>query len=225
MSREQGASQRSAHADDNATAERWGNGRRKEPLGIRAGGAHWNADHEAIARNALVLLVDRGFYKGLRQDAAGPVTTRTVYRHFADATALAVAAIEQLPSGSDWIQPGGREELHAALRSAFASSAPIAAVHAVVLSHRRDAPELLAAFTDHYLRPRRTALEAWLRAGSSSGDIRPGVDVWIIEASIDGALMTVVTDPPGSRSATTRANAVTDAIWAAVTTTTCTRHS
>lgn len=188
------------------------------PAGARPHRLSWLRAHEEIARAALAVMGERGYFTGLRRSLGNEAYSRNVYRHYADSSALAVAAIEQLPSGADWIAPGGRDELNTAVYVTLSSPFPFAMVYASALGHRADVPELLAAYTTRVLTPRRLSIAAWLRSGKRAGWAKPDANPWIVEAAVDGALLAVAAGRAGPREITNRTATVTDAIWAAVST-------
>ena len=188
------------------------------PAGARPHKLPWLRVHEEIARTALDVMGERGYHSGLRRSLGNESYSRNVYRHYPDSVALAVAAIEQLPSGTDWIALGGRDELNAAIYTTLASPFPFAMIYATALAHRQDIPDLLASYTAQVLAPRRLSIAAWLRSGKRAGWARPDANPWIVEATVDGALLAVAAGRSGPREITARTTAVTDAIWAAVST-------
>jgi AcrR family transcriptional regulator len=170
--------------------DRYPSGRRKVPVGVRQGGAAWNKVHEALARTALDLIVQKGFGDMAMDDVAlqSGISKRTVYRHYPNKTELGIAAIHQLPT---WQRLDvGDGDIEGQVRRFLELSSPsdesFVPVLASVLAHRQTHPELLEAFREHVLVPRESALAELLERGQRSGGINPDVEPAAIGALATG---------------------------------------
>ncbi len=158
---------------------RFPSGRRREPLGVRAGGAAYQRLHERTASAALQLLAERGYADMSMDDVAlrAGVSKRTVYRHYATKVDLAVAAIQQLAGMFEFQQSeaAADERLRAFFRSEDARDAVFGPVVATAVVNRTEVPELLAALREHVLAPREALIARFIREGQQEGVIRPDI--------------------------------------------------
>jgi AcrR family transcriptional regulator len=180
--------------------ERFPSGRRRSPLGVREGGEAWEQIHVQLAREALRLLAELG-YAGMGMDdvarAAG-ASTRTIYRHYPTKVDLAVAAIEQLPTMAGWIDGDDalEDRIARAISIGEAHHEYLVPVMANAIVYRNTVPELLDAFRDHVLAPRRAVIEAYVTRDKAAGVIREDVSADVVSAFLTGERVESFVDTP-----------------------------
>src|SRR3954470_5769077 len=132
----------------------------------------------AIVAATVRLLGEQGF-AGMSVEgvaAAAGVGKPAIYRRFADKRALALAAIEaalepiEVPDQGDT-----RAELRAAMVGIPQKPEPYLALIGGLMAERARHPELIEAFREHILLPRRALLREIVERGQARGDIRPEV--------------------------------------------------
>ncbi|MDO8308923.1 MAG: TetR/AcrR family transcriptional regulator [Actinomycetota bacterium] len=173
--------------------DRFPSGRRRSPLGVREGGEAWEQVHVQFAREALRLLAEFG-YAGMGMDevarAAG-ASTRTIYRHYATKVDLAVAAIGQLPTMAGWIDGDDALEVRVSRALSISAAHPeyLVPVLANAIVYRNTVPELLGAFRDHVLAPRRAVISTFVTRDQAAGAIREDVSADVVSTFITGAMV------------------------------------
>lgn len=183
---------RSARVAEDPDA-RYPSGRLRAPRGVRPGGRAWQQLHAELAWQGLVQLAERG-YPGMAMDdvarAAG-ASVSTIYRHYPTKVDLAVAAIQQLPTFTGWLD--GHDDPQARIDRA----ATIGAAHhpyfvpvlANAIVFRNSVPELLDTMVEHVMRPRQDAINALVEQGQARGEIRTDIDPTVIAALVVGDLV------------------------------------
>lgn len=200
-----------------ADGARYPSGRRKDTLGIQTGGAAWTQLHAQIAATALEILADAG-YAAFTIDAvakAAGTTRRTVYQHYPNKLALAVAAIRQLPAYEAWPARGGdiRHRIHELITNASMFPLRMPALLATALVHRGDAPELLAALNEHVLTPRRAVVSAHVTQAQQAGEIRGDITGEDVDTFITGFMLKEAAGLLAFRTKAKRAAALEDGVW------------
>jgi AcrR family transcriptional regulator len=140
----------------------------------------------ALAQAAVSLLADRGFARMSMEavaSAAG-VGKPAIYRRYKDKAELVAAAIAtQLPP----LDVPDVGDTAAELRSAVEHGLPpdgdayVALIGGLAAEYRHH-PELIAAFRERVLGPRRAGVQAAIERGQARGDLRDDVDA---EALLD----------------------------------------
>ena len=135
---------------------------------------------EAIVAATLKLLRERGF--GAMTIAAvaaeAGVGKPAIYRRFADKAALATAAVSRQLSSLEVPDLGDtRAELWLAVDTGFPADAPayLRLIGGLAAEENRH-PELIAAFRENVLGPRRATVQTLIERGQARGEIRPEVD-------------------------------------------------
>lgn len=199
-----------------ADGPRYPSGRRKDTLGIQTGGAAWTQLHAQIAATALGILADTG-YSAFTIDAvakAAGTTRRTVYQHYPTKLALAMAAIRHLPTYEAWSVTGStRERIHDLVASASMFPLRMPALMATALVHRQDAPELLAALSEHVLAPRRAIIATQVAQAQQAGEIRSDVTGEDIDTYVTGFMLKEAAGLLAFRTKAQRIRALEDGIW------------
>jgi AcrR family transcriptional regulator len=141
---------------------------------------------DAIETAAATLLAERGFARMSVEAVAAEagVGKPAVYRRFRDKTALVTAVIGahlaplEVPDLGDT-----RAELLQAMEIGFPVEAEsyLALIGGLMAEHERH-PELIAAFRERVLLPRRAAVRRLLERGQARGDVREDVSA---EAALD----------------------------------------
>jgi len=141
---------------------------------------------DAIHAAAATLLAERGFARMSVEGvaAAAGVGKPAVYRRFRDKTELVTAIIGahlaplEVPDLGDT-----RAELWRAVEIGFPAEAEpyLALIGGLMAEHERH-PELIAAFRDRVLLPRRAAVKALIERGQERGDVRGDMEA---EAALD----------------------------------------
>jgi AcrR family transcriptional regulator len=145
-----------------------------------------SAVDEAIVDAALALLREQGFgamtVEGVAARAG--VGKPAIYRRHADKAALVAAAIRtQLPDLEAVDLGDTRAELRRAMDEGFPLDAPayVRLIGGLIAEEERH-PELIAAFRETILLPRREVVMALIRRGQERGDLRRDADP---EAALD----------------------------------------
>ena len=133
---------------------------------------------EAIIDATRRLLAEQGFARMSLDAVAGAagVGKPAIYRRFRDKADLVVATIRTALPEMHRPQPG---ETHAELRALFEGlpdepESYVALIGGLIAEHRRH-PELIEAFREHLLLPRRAIVIETIARGQDRGDIRPDV--------------------------------------------------
>jgi AcrR family transcriptional regulator len=133
----------------------------------------------ALLEAALELLSERGFARMSIEAVAAQagVGKPAVYRRYRDKADLVAAAIAtQLPA----LEPPDLGDTEAELRAALAHALPadgdayVALIGGLAAEYRHH-PELVAAFRERVLGPRRGTVQALIERGQERGDIRPDI--------------------------------------------------
>jgi AcrR family transcriptional regulator len=141
---------------------------------------------DAIVAATLALLGERGFGAMTIEAVAARagVGKPAIYRRFADKAALAEAVIaRQLPELDVPDLDDTRAELWQAVQKGLPSDGPgyLRLIGGLVAEEARH-PELIAAFRDNLLLPRRALVIGLIERGRERGDVASGVDP---EAALD----------------------------------------
>src|SRR3954470_15380507 len=133
----------------------------------------------AIVAATVRLLGEHG-YAGMSVEgvaAAAGVGKPAIYRRFADKRALVLAAIEDALEPIDGPDRGdARAERRAAMVGIPQAPEPYLALIGGLMAERLSHPELIAAFRERILLPRRELVRRIVRRGQARGDIRADVD-------------------------------------------------
>jgi AcrR family transcriptional regulator len=134
---------------------------------------------DAIERAALTLLNERGFARMSVEAVAteAGVGKPAVYRRFRDKADLAAAVISaQLPALEVPDLGDTRAELWLAVERGFpADGAAYVGLIGGLIAEQARHPELIAAFRERVLLPRRAVGQALIERGQARGDIRADV--------------------------------------------------
>jgi AcrR family transcriptional regulator len=128
----------------------------------------------------LELLAERGFARMSMEavaTAAG-VGKPAIYRRYRDKAQLVAAAIAtRLPAMDLAVLGDTHAELHAAITKSLPpdGEAYVALIGGLAAEHRHH-PELIAAFRERVLGPRRLAVRRLIERGQARGDLRADVD-------------------------------------------------
>ena len=141
---------------------------------------------EAIFAATRTLLAEQGFARMSMEAVArsAGVGKPAIYRRFPDKAALVVAVIA---SQLEPLEPADlgdtRAELWQAMRVGFPADGPVyvGLIGGLIAEHERH-PELIAAFRESVLGPRRTVVRGLIERGQRRGDIRTDVKA---EAALD----------------------------------------
>lgn len=197
--------------------ERTASGRHVTPLGIRTGGKAWLQIHSAISTAALEVLAETGwglFTVDAVAQRAG-VSKRTVYRHFPDKEALAVAGIRVLPTFHGWGKGNGtiKERIKKEVTRAGLFPRYLTPIMSTCLVHRDDVPALLDTLTTHVLEPRARAFDELLKDVRSAGIAREGVEGYQVDALVNGLLAAEYRGVATMNTPAKRAAVFTETIW------------
>jgi AcrR family transcriptional regulator len=135
---------------------------------------------DALAEATLTLLARRGFAAMTIEDVArqAGVGKPAIYRRHKDKAALVVAVVaRQLPALEVPDLGDTRDELWTAMDRGFPSDGPayVRLIGGLIAEEGRH-PELIAAFREHLLLPRRAIVIALVQRGQARGDIRSDID-------------------------------------------------
>jgi AcrR family transcriptional regulator len=131
---------------------------------------------EAIHKAALKLLVDQGFARMTIEAIAreARVGKPAVYRRYGDKAAVVAAAIEHALPDMPEPPPGpSHERLHALFTGSMPADAPnyLALIGGLMAEHRRH-PEIIAAFREQFLLPRRAIAMRVIAEAQRAGEVR-----------------------------------------------------
>ncbi len=149
---------------------------------------------EAIAAATLALLDESGFGAMTIEAVAGRagVGKPAIYRRYPDKATLVAAAIagRQLPELHVPDLGDTRLELRTAMERGFPPDAPsyVRLIGGLIAEEERH-PELIAAFRDNILSPRRATVKSLIERGQERGDIREDVDPEAVLDSLAGPLL------------------------------------
>lgn len=160
---------------------------------------------EAILDAALALFSERSFENISIDDVAARagVARATLYRRWtskASLIAAAIAARRGAPEFDAEIEADNGEELLDAL-SRLLTSPDFKGVMAHLIGASHEYPELIAAYWQSHVEPRRAAVVALLQAAQAKGRIRADADVGVIVDVLAGAFTYLVLVRPGERTA------------------------
>jgi AcrR family transcriptional regulator len=147
----------------------------------------------AIAAAAFELLSERGF-AGMSMEAVAAragVGKPAIYRRYPDKAALVAAVIAaQLPVLEIPDRGDSRAELWGAVRGGFPEDgdAYLGLIGGLAAEHERH-PELIAAFREHVLGPRRATVSNAVKRAQARGDVRPDIDPTAAVDLIAGPLL------------------------------------
>jgi AcrR family transcriptional regulator len=136
---------------------------------------------QAILRAALELMLERGYgamsIEGVAHRAG--VGKPAIYRRYRDKAHLVAAAIRSIMPPVDLPDTGDTlQDLRELARQAAAQrEGPFPTFLGVMLSEEQRQPELIEAFRETMLRPRREMFKTFARRGIERGDIRPELDL------------------------------------------------
>jgi AcrR family transcriptional regulator len=145
-----------------------------------------SAVDEAIVAAALELLREQGFGAMTVEGVAtrAEVGKPAIYRRFPDKAALVAAAIRTQLAPMEAVDLGDtRAEIRRAMDEGFPADAPayVRLIGGLIAEEERH-PELIAAFRETILLPRREIVMTLIRRGQERGDLRRDVDA---EAALD----------------------------------------
>ncbi|HEX5713503.1 MAG TPA: TetR/AcrR family transcriptional regulator [Solirubrobacterales bacterium] len=165
---------------------------------------------EAIVAATMALLGERGFGAMTIEAVAvaAGVGKPAIYRRFADKAELATAVVSRQLRDLEVPELGDtREELWLAVERGFPADAPayLRLIGGLAAEEKRH-PELIAAFRENVLGPRREAVRVLIERGQARGDLRPEVDPVAALDALAGPLLArafagVETGPEWRRSA------------------------
>jgi AcrR family transcriptional regulator len=135
---------------------------------------------DALADATLSLLAQRGFAAMTIEDVAreAGVGKPAIYRRHKDKAALVVAVVGRQLAELDVPDLGDtREELWTAMTRGFPADGPayVRLIGGLIAEEERH-PELIAAFREHLLLPRRATVIGLVERGQARGDIRSDID-------------------------------------------------
>ncbi len=197
--------------------ERTAAGRHVTPLGIRTGGKAWLQIHSTISTASLEVLAESGwgmFTVEAVAELAG-VSKRTVYRHYPDKEALAVAGIRLLPTYDGWGLGEGTtyERIKKAVARGGLFPHYLAPVLSTCIVHLDDVPALLETLTRHVLEPHARAFDVGLEDARREGVVKDDIRGFQVDALITGLLLAEYRGIPEMNTPAKRAAVMTDTIW------------
>lgn len=160
---------------------------------LRAPGRPREPETDARILDAAFRLMAQGGYVRMSMDAVAAeagVTKPTIYRRWPSKIELAMAALRAYCDASRPPAVGDtRADLIAELEHfRRAISRPYGmSLYGTVLAEEHETPELLAAFRESLVVPRRRALRAILDAAQARGELRPDADVALAVNMLVGA--------------------------------------
>ncbi len=197
--------------------ERDASGRHVTPLGIRTGGKAWLQIHSTIATSALAVLAEAGwgFFTVEAVADRAQVSTRTVYRHYPDKKALAVAGIRLLPTYDGWGKGAGTtyERLKKAVARGSLFPHYLAPILATCIVHRDDVPSLLETLNRHVLEPHARAFDEGLEDARREGVVKDDIRGFQLDALVVGLLLAEYRGIAEMNTPAKRAAVMTDTIW------------
>jgi AcrR family transcriptional regulator len=148
---------------------------------------------DAIITATLALLNERGFGAMTIEAVAirAGVGKPAIYRRFAGKAALVAAVIaRQLPDLEVPDLADTRAELWAAVEQGFPADAPsyVRLIGGLIAEEQRH-PELIGAFRNTILGPRRASVQSLIERGQARGDIRGEIDAEAAMDSLAGPLL------------------------------------
>ncbi len=159
----------------------------------RAPGRPREPETDARILDAAFRLMAQGGYVRMSMDAVAAeagVTKPTIYRRWPSKIELAMAALRAYCDASRPLVVGDtRADLIAELEHfRRALSRPHGmSLYGMVLAEEHETPELLAAFRESLVVPRRRALRAILAAAQARGELRPAADIALAVNMLVGA--------------------------------------
>lgn len=167
----------------------------------------------AIAQAALALFAERGVEGASIDEIArrAGVTRATVYRRWETKEALLADALRRArnPGEAEWpAAQWGELDADAFVRMMLETvpqtlaDGALAPLAARLLGASQSHPELVRAYWDGMLAPRRTAFGQAVAAMQAAGRLDPAVDPEVFQDMLSGALLyRLLLDPPGSADA------------------------
>jgi AcrR family transcriptional regulator len=148
---------------------------------------------EAIVEATVVLLAEQGFAAMTMEAVAkrAGVGKPAIYRRFPDKPSLVTAVISrQLPALEVPDLGDTRAELWTALEKGLPADGPsyVRLIGGLIAEERRH-PELIEAFRQHVLRPRRAIVQGLIERGVERGDIRAEVEAVTALDSLAGPFL------------------------------------
>jgi len=177
-----------AQSEQRRSAERNGNGEKRPPGRPRS-----EESRQAILRSTLKLLKETGFpelsIEAIAADA--DVSKATVYRWWPTKAALVADAFSDSASDELRFPDTGSVQKDMSLQMrqvvrVFRSQR--GKVVAALLGGGQSDPELIAAFRDRFLWPRRRQAYQTLQRGIDRGELPPGIDMDLILDSLYGPI-------------------------------------
>jgi AcrR family transcriptional regulator len=147
------------------------------------------ATHRAVLRAAYDLLAEGGLHQFTIEGVAARsgVARTTIYRWWPSKGALAMEGFLAATTAeiSFPLTRSAVADLKAHLRrcAKLLRGAPGRIMAGIVAEGQSD-PETLAAFTEHYLTPRRREAQAILQRGVQSGELRPDLDIAVVQSAL-----------------------------------------
>ncbi|CAH2601832.1 TetR/AcrR family transcriptional regulator [Rhodovastum atsumiense] len=158
-----------------------------------AGRPRCDATHRAVLRAAYELLAEAGLRQFTIEGVAARsgVARTTIYRWWPSKGALAMEGF-LAATAAEISFPMTRSavaDLKAHLRrcARLLRGAPGRIMAGIVAEGQSD-PETLAAFTEHYLRPRRREAMAILERAVENGELRPDLDLTVVQSALYASL-------------------------------------
>jgi AcrR family transcriptional regulator len=148
---------------------------------------------DALTDATLRLLADRGFARmsiGAVAGAAG-VGKPAIYRRFSDKAELVAAAIaSRLPAMEAPDLGDTRAEMHHAMETGWPADAEAyTGLIGGLMAERGHHPELIEAYRETVLLPRRALARAIVERGQARGDIRAELDPEMVIDMLSGPLL------------------------------------
>lgn len=136
---------------------------------------------QAILAAALKLLLEHGYaamsMEGVAREAG--VGKPAIYRRFANKLELAIAAIRLILHDLEVPDTGhARDDLRLLAEQAVPmTQGPFISLIGTMLAEQRRNPELIEAFRERVIHPRRRSFKTVARRGIERGEIRPDLDL------------------------------------------------
>lgn len=154
-----------------------------------AGRPRCDATHRAVLRAAYELLAEGGLRQFTIEGVAARsgVARTTIYRWWPSKGALAMEGF-LAATAAEISFPFTRSAIadlkaHLQRCAKLLRGAPGRIMAGIVAEGQSD-PETLAAFTEHYLKPRRREARALLQRGVDSGELRPDLDIAVVQSAL-----------------------------------------